>query len=160
MKLRTVQLKVLNFQKMDESDEQSESESESENGRANNTRTVSPVSYSCGRSLPFIQHSQGKFVLCPEACQLLCANNNPVSVVCVAGPYRSGKSFLLNALAGRSESSRASTRNEKDVSPTTPLFEIGNTISSCTRGIWLCCNGRREGSTTVYLDSEVNRFET
>ena len=45
----------------------------------------------------------------------------PVATVAVAGMYRTGKSFLLNQLVGGNGS-----------------FTVGNTTSSCTRGIWIC----------------------
>ena len=43
----------------------------------------------------------------------------PVATLSVAGMYRTGKSFFLNQLMGRSG------------------FVVGNTTTSCTRGIWL-----------------------
>ena len=43
-----------------------------------------------------------------------------LAVVCVAGLYRTGKSYLLNRLLDRQDG-----------------FEIGPTINSCTKGIWI-----------------------
>ena len=43
-----------------------------------------------------------------------------IKVVAVAGPYRSGKSFLMNRMLGQMKG-----------------FEIGSTIESCTKGIWM-----------------------
>ena len=43
-----------------------------------------------------------------------------VKVICVAGPYRSGKSFLLNRIVGQMKG-----------------FEVGKTVQSCTQGIWI-----------------------
>lgn len=43
-----------------------------------------------------------------------------VSVVAIAGPYRTGKSFLANRLLNQSKG-----------------FEIGSTTQACTKGIWI-----------------------
>jgi GTPase SAR1 family protein len=43
-----------------------------------------------------------------------------VAIISVVGPYRTGKSYLLNRLLGRQEG-----------------FEIGATVQSCTKGIWI-----------------------
>jgi hypothetical protein len=51
----------------------------------------------------------------------------PVATVAVAGMYRTGKSFLLNQLVGGGAGGQGQGS-----------FTVGNTTSSCTRGIWLC----------------------
>ena len=43
-----------------------------------------------------------------------------VAVIAIAGPYRTGKSFLANRFIGRMKA-----------------FTIGSTVQSCTRGIWM-----------------------
>lgn len=43
-----------------------------------------------------------------------------MAVVAIAGPYRTGKSFLANRFIGRMKA-----------------FTIGSTVQSCTRGIWM-----------------------
>jgi GTPase Era involved in 16S rRNA processing len=43
-----------------------------------------------------------------------------ISVVSIAGPYRTGKSFLANRLLNQSKG-----------------FEIGSTTQACTKGIWI-----------------------
>jgi GTPase Era involved in 16S rRNA processing len=48
------------------------------------------------------------------------SKNKKLAVVAIAGPYRSGKSFLANRFLGRMKG-----------------FEIGSTVQSCTRGIWM-----------------------
>lgn len=46
--------------------------------------------------------------------------NKKVAVVAIAGPYRTGKSFLANRLLNQSKG-----------------FEVGSTTQSCTKGIWI-----------------------
>ena len=43
-----------------------------------------------------------------------------IKVIAVAGPYRTGKSFLMNRFMGQMKG-----------------FEIGSTVESCTKGIWI-----------------------
>jgi hypothetical protein len=43
-----------------------------------------------------------------------------VSVVSIAGPYRTGKSFLANRILNQSKG-----------------FDIGSTTQACTKGIWI-----------------------
>ncbi len=47
-----------------------------------------------------------------------------IAIICVAGPYRTGKSFLLNRMLGKQ-------------GPDSIGFEIGSTVQSCTRGLWV-----------------------
>ena len=62
----------------------------------------------------------GKCTLTKEAEEMLSKIENNLAVVCIAGIYRSGKSYLMNRLLGRQDG-----------------FEIGPTISSCTKGLWI-----------------------
>ena len=55
-----------------------------------------------------------------DAIRLLEQEKRPVTVVSVIGPYRSGKSYLLNRLMGRNNG-----------------FPLGSTIQAKTKGIWL-----------------------
>ena len=63
---------------------------------------------------------EGKCTINKRATDLLSKIKTRVAVIAVAGPYRTGKSFLLNRLLGRQEG-----------------FEIGATVQSCTRGMWI-----------------------
>lgn len=58
--------------------------------------------------------------LTKESEQLISKINSNVAIICIAGIYRSGKSYLLNRLLGRQDG-----------------FEIGPTIASCTKGLWI-----------------------
>mmetsp|Transcript_3676 Transcript_3676/g.9339 ORF Transcript_3676/g.9339 Transcript_3676/m.9339 type:complete len:787 (-) Transcript_3676:103-2463(-) len=65
-----------------------------------------------------------------------------VSVATICGPYRTGKSYLLNLLLGRIQ------RGEK-------LFSVGNTTQACTQGLWMWgSTAGPDGSTMLYLDCE------
>ncbi|XP_062409715.1 guanylate-binding protein 1-like isoform X2 [Sardina pilchardus] len=63
----------------------------------------------------------------------------PVVVVSVVGLYRTGKSYLMNRLAGQQSG-----------------FALGSTIESKTKGIWMWCvpHPIKQGHTLVLLDTE------
>ncbi|TYZ65842.1 hypothetical protein PybrP1_008089 [[Pythium] brassicae (nom. inval.)] len=61
--------------------------------------------------------------LADEGLRMLESLREPVAVVCLAGQYRTGKSFFLNQLAAGAERRGG--------------FRVGPTTESCTRGIWL-----------------------
>ncbi|XP_066512764.1 LOW QUALITY PROTEIN: guanylate-binding protein 4-like [Hoplias malabaricus] len=74
-----------------------------------------------------------------DGAQYLSKITEPVVVVCVVGLYRTGKSYLMNRLAG------------KDTG-----FALGSTIESKTKGIWMWCvpHPSKPGHTLVLLDTE------
>lgn len=73
------------------------------------------------RPIQFITiDNNGICQLTKESEQLISKINSNVAVICIAGIYRSGKSYLLNRLLGRQDG-----------------FEIGPTIASCTKGLWI-----------------------
>ncbi|XP_012696720.2 guanylate-binding protein 1-like [Clupea harengus] len=74
-----------------------------------------------------------------EALEILQQIQQPVVVVTIVGPYRSGKSYLMNRLAGKETG-----------------FALGNTVESKTKGIWMWCvpHPSKEGHTLVLLDTE------
>ncbi|XP_067399344.1 guanylate-binding protein 1-like isoform X2 [Emydura macquarii macquarii] len=74
-----------------------------------------------------------------EALRVLAEMHQPVVVVAVAGLYRTGKSYLMNKLAGKRTG-----------------FSLGSTVQSHTKGIWMWCvpHPCRAGHTLVLLDTE------
>ncbi|XP_041940250.1 guanylate-binding protein 1 [Alosa sapidissima] len=74
-----------------------------------------------------------------EALQILEQIQQPVVVVAVVGLYRTGKSYLMNRLAGKHTG-----------------FALGSTIESKTKGVWMWCvpHPSKPGHTLVLLDTE------
>ncbi|XP_060569440.1 uncharacterized protein LOC132727869 [Ruditapes philippinarum] len=63
----------------------------------------------------------------------------PLNVVAIAGLYRTGKSYLMNRLAGRNSG-----------------FMMGSSIDSCTKGIWAWCrpHPKKQNEVLLLLDTE------
>ncbi|KAM4632412.1 guanylate-binding protein 6-like [Discoglossus pictus] len=76
----------------------------------------------------------------PEARQILEKISQPLVVVSIVGPYRSGKSYLMNNLAGIKRGG----------------FPLGHTVEAKTKGIWMLCvpHPRKNDCTLVLLDTE------
>ncbi|NXU81588.1 GBP1 protein, partial [Oreotrochilus melanogaster] len=74
-----------------------------------------------------------------EALELLSEVTQPVVVVAITGPYRTGKSYLMNRLAAQRKG-----------------FSLGSTVQSHTKGIWMWCVAHpcQPGHTLVLLDTE------
>ncbi len=88
--------------------------------------------------IPFIQWKDGKFSIDKKASDILHQIRGKLAVIVVAGPYRTGKSYLLNRLLGRQSG-----------------FAVGGSIQACTKGIWLWGSPVVHGDTTyIFLDSE------
>ena len=69
-------------------------------------------------ALPLITVSdEGEFLLHEEAAALLESSKCPISIVAIAGLYRTGKSYLMNVLTGNSKG-----------------FDVGSTVNACTKG--------------------------
>ncbi|XP_050980250.1 guanylate-binding protein 1 isoform X4 [Labeo rohita] len=81
----------------------------------------------------------GKLRVRKEAKDILDGISEPVVVVSVVGLYRTGKSYLMNRLAGQQTG-----------------FALGCTIESKTKGIWMWCvpHPNKKGHTLVLLDTE------
>ncbi|KAM6106981.1 guanylate-binding protein 1-like [Phoenicopterus ruber ruber] len=74
-----------------------------------------------------------------EALQMLSEVTQPVVVVAITGPYRTGKSYLMNRLARQRRG-----------------FSLGSSVQSHTKGIWMWCvpHPCQPGHTLVLLDTE------
>ncbi|XP_037010318.2 guanylate-binding protein 6-like isoform X3 [Artibeus jamaicensis] len=74
-----------------------------------------------------------------EALQILDQISQPVVVVAIVGLYRTGKSYLMNCLAGQNHG-----------------FPLGSTVQSETKGIWMWCmpHPSKPNHTLVLLDTE------
>ncbi|KAK2868500.1 hypothetical protein Q7C36_000371 [Tachysurus vachellii] len=83
--------------------------------------------------------SNGQLCVAKEAKQILDEITQPVVVVSVVGLYRTGKSYLMNRLAGHQTG-----------------FALGSTIESKTKGIWMWCvpHPNKPGHILVLLDTE------
>ncbi|XP_038673308.1 guanylate-binding protein 1-like isoform X2 [Scyliorhinus canicula] len=83
--------------------------------------------------------ADGKLSVAKDAVDMLKKMNQPLVVVALVGKYRTGKSFLLNRLAGRKTG-----------------FPVGGSVQSETKGIWMWClpHPRRDNRCMVLLDTE------
>ncbi|XP_077078035.1 guanylate-binding protein 3 isoform X1 [Siphateles boraxobius] len=81
----------------------------------------------------------GKLCVRKQAKDILDGIKEPVVVVSVVGLYRTGKSYIMNRLAGQQSG-----------------FALGNTVESKTKGIWMWCvpHPNKKGHTLVLLDTE------
>ncbi|XP_045440329.1 guanylate-binding protein 1-like isoform X4 [Pipistrellus kuhlii] len=86
-----------------------------------------------------IENTSTKLVVNPEALKILSAIAQPVVVVAIVGLYRTGKSYLMNKLAGQKKG-----------------FSLGSTVQSHTKGIWMWCvpHPKKPNHTLVLLDTE------
>ena len=62
----------------------------------------------------------GKIHLNRFALENLSMIRKKIGVLAIAGPYRTGKSFLLNRIAGKQSG-----------------FKLGNSTNPCTEGLWI-----------------------
>ncbi|MGH0170596.1 UNVERIFIED_CONTAM: hypothetical protein FKN15_058811 [Acipenser sinensis] len=83
--------------------------------------------------------STGQLHVNQQALEILSQIDQPVVVVAIVGLYRTGKSYLMNKLAGKRSG-----------------FSLGATIQSHTKGIWMWCvpHPCKPGHTLVLLDTE------
>ncbi|XP_064138270.1 guanylate-binding protein 1-like isoform X2 [Loxodonta africana] len=86
-----------------------------------------------------IENTNGKLTANQEALKILSAVTQPVVVVAIVGLYRTGKSYLMNKLAGKKKG-----------------FPLGSTVQSHTKGIWMWCvpHPSMPNHTLVLLDTE------
>nr|XP_048309648.1 guanylate-binding protein 1-like [Myodes glareolus] len=86
-----------------------------------------------------IENVKGQLVANQEALRILSAIKQPVAVVAIVGFYCTGKSYLMNRLAGKNAG-----------------FSLGSTVQSHTKGIWMWCvpHPQKPDHTLVLLDTE------
>ncbi|XP_006898293.1 PREDICTED: interferon-induced guanylate-binding protein 1-like [Elephantulus edwardii] len=86
-----------------------------------------------------IENIDLKLKVNPEALKILSDITQPVVVVAIVGLYRTGKSYLMNKLAGKKKG-----------------FCLGSTVQSQTKGIWMWCvpHPTKSDQTLVLLDTE------
>ncbi|EGW14061.1 Interferon-induced guanylate-binding protein 2 [Cricetulus griseus] len=86
-----------------------------------------------------IENTEDQLVINQQALGILSAIQQPVVVVAIVGLYRTGKSYLMNKLAGKKTG-----------------FSLGSTVQSHTKGIWMWCvpHPQKSGHTLVLLDTE------
>ena len=78
-----------------------------------------------------------KLVINKEATDLLRAIHQPVAVLGICGPYRSGKSYFMSRLMGSND------------------FKVSDSMDPCTKGIWISTRVKElEHCTIVALDTE------
>ena len=73
-------------------------------------------------ALPFVIFEHDRFSVNPDAATFLeQLNDTPLGVVALAGPYRNGKSFLLNRVLLQHAPGEG--------------FQVGQTVNACTKGL-------------------------
>ncbi|XP_054577302.1 guanylate-binding protein 7-like [Eptesicus fuscus] len=86
-----------------------------------------------------VENQNNQLTVNPTALETLDKISQPVVVVAIAGLYRTGKSYLMNRLAGKNQG-----------------FPLGSTVRSETKGIWMWCvpHPSKPNHTLVLLDTE------
>ncbi|XP_052035088.1 guanylate-binding protein 5-like [Apodemus sylvaticus] len=86
-----------------------------------------------------IRNTEEHLVTNQEALRILSAITQPVVVVAIVGLSLTGKSYLMNKLAGKERG-----------------FSVGSTVQSHTKGIWMWCvpHPQKPDHTLVLLDTE------
>uniref|UniRef100_G1Q6Q6 GB1/RHD3-type G domain-containing protein n=1 Tax=Myotis lucifugus TaxID=59463 RepID=G1Q6Q6_MYOLU len=86
-----------------------------------------------------VENQNNQLIVNTTALEILVKIFQPVVVVAIAGLYRTGKSYLMNRLAGQNHG-----------------FPLGSTVRSETKGIWMWCvpHPSKLNHTLVLLDTE------
>ncbi|EPY72656.1 hypothetical protein CB1_111004001, partial [Camelus ferus] len=86
-----------------------------------------------------VKRQNSQMTVNPNALKILEQISQPVVVVAIVGPYRTGKSYLMNRLLGQNHG-----------------FSLGSTVRSETKGIWMWCvpHPSKESHALVLLDTE------
>ena len=86
----------------------------------------------------YLEAKRDKLIVVPEALKLLQSIKKPVAILSIAGPYRSGKSYVLSRLLGESN-----------------VFDLGHTMNAKTFGIWMGTSVLEcDGHVIILLDTE------
>jgi len=116
-----------------------------EAGRSSSSRALRPAE---AEPLQLVKVSrQGaswRFEVNEEAAKVLEGyGQQRISICTVCGPYRTGKSYLLNLLLGRVQRGQSQ-------------FRVGSTTRACTEGLWMWGVGNEvgEGTSLLFLDCE------
>ncbi|KAM5267206.1 guanylate-binding protein 3-like isoform 1-T2 [Hipposideros larvatus] len=102
-----------------------------------------PHSMACGSMmmgpLCLVENGKNQLAVNPKALEIFDKISQPVVVVAIAGLCRTGKSFLMNRLAGQNHG-----------------FPLGSTVQSETKGIWMWCvpHPSKPNHILVLLDTE------
>ncbi|XP_056400662.1 guanylate-binding protein 1-like [Hyla sarda] len=107
--------------------------------RIRNNTIKMPTVLSMPQPMCLIENDGSNLVVNKEAEKLLSEIFEPLIVVAIVGKYRTGKSFLMNRLAGCNKG-----------------FPLGSSIQSKTKGIWMWCvpHPQKPGHVLVLLDTE------
>ncbi|XP_059809241.1 guanylate-binding protein 1-like [Hypanus sabinus] len=91
------------------------------------------------KPLQLIYNKDGELQLNPEALKVLRSIEDPMVVVAVVGAARTGKSYLLNCLAGSKNG-----------------FSVDSSVQAHTKGIWMLCQSlpQRPNEVLLLLDTE------
>ncbi|XP_050016094.1 guanylate-binding protein 4-like isoform X1 [Alexandromys fortis] len=86
-----------------------------------------------------VENKNKKLSVNRRAIEILSSISHPVVVVGIVGMYRTGKSYLMNCLAGQNNG-----------------FPLGSTVQSQTKGIWMWCvaHPTKPNHTLILLDTE------
>jgi hypothetical protein len=96
-----------------------------------------------------VRKNKNRLELCQEGVEALNEIDDLISTCICVGPYRQGKSFLLNKIMSMTS---GQSRTE---------FEIGHTDRSCTKGIWMTAkpidvvNHNNQVIKVLFFDTEV-----
>ncbi|XP_062918532.1 uncharacterized protein LOC134353922 isoform X3 [Mobula hypostoma] len=91
------------------------------------------------KPLQLVYNKDGKLQLNPEAVKVLKSIEDPMVVVAVVGAARSGKSYLMNCLAGDKKG-----------------FSVHSTTQAHTKGIWMWCRSLPQRPKEVLLLLDTN----
>ncbi|XP_012998587.1 guanylate-binding protein 3-like isoform X1 [Cavia porcellus] len=86
-----------------------------------------------------VKNEKEQLAVNSKAIRILDKISQPVVVVAIVGLYRTGKSYLMNRLAGQNHG-----------------FALGSTVQSKTKGIWMWCvpHPTKPNHTLILLDTE------